>query len=94
MNLSQNIQNYLYFTVNVALLMYVVVQTAERRAADTPPRQAPRPRASTMHPRRAAIEVEVRRALEPTRRIGTLPLAPRDAVAEALRAQSQRREQD
>ena len=47
-----------------------------------------------MHPRRAAIDVGVRRALEPTRRIGTLPLAPRNAVAEALRAQSQRREQD
>jgi len=45
-----------------------------------------------MRARRVAIEVGVRRALEPTRRIGTLHLAPRDAVASALEAQSRRRE--
>jgi len=66
----------------------------KQRAAGTLPQQAHRPRASTMHPRRAGIDVGLRRALEPTRRIGTQQQAPRAAVVAALQAQAERRELD
>ena len=66
----------------------------KRRATDTPPQQAHRMHASTMHPRRAAMDVGVRRALDPTRRIDTHQHSPRAAVVAALKAQSERREHD